>query len=175
LKPSTVYKIALKSKDSAGHEVTFTLDSVKTKAGLPGSEKVGMRAPDFALPTLDGVTVKLSDLKGKIVILNFWLTYCEACKDELPHIQDIYEKWPKDKLALLTIPLNEDAGVMRGFMLGRRLTFPVLIDAKGQADKLYEPPNFPTTYFIDSQGIIREVKVGRFDSAEEIEAILRSL
>ena len=174
LKQDTEYKITLKSKDTAGHESEFVLASARTLA-VPEGNKVGMRAPDFSLPALDGATVKLSDLRDKIVIVNFWLTHCGACQTETQYFQAIYDKWPTDKLALLTITLREDPQTVRNFMNSRGLTFPVLLDSEGSADRLYQPLLFPTTFFIDSRGIIKEIKEGLLHSPEEIEDILRSL
>lgn len=174
LKSGTEYKITLKSKDTAGHESEFVLASVRTLA-VPEGNKVGMRAPDFSLPTLDGATVKLSDLRGKIVMVNFWLTTCGACQTETQYFQAIYDKWPTDKLALLTITLREDPRTVRSFMNSHGLAFPVLLDSDGSADRLYQPLFFPTTFFIDSRGIIKEIKEGILHSPEEIEDILRSL
>jgi peroxiredoxin len=174
LKSGTEYKITLKSKDAAGHESEFVLASVRTLA-VPEGNKIGMRAPDFSLPTLDSATVKLSDFSGKIVMVNFWLTHCGACQTETQYFQAIYDKWPKDKLALLTITLREDPQTVRNFMNSRGLTFPVLLDSEGSADRLYQPILFPTTFFVDSRGIIKEIKEGLLHSPEEIEDILRSI
>ena len=98
-----------------------------------------------------------------------------ACQTETQYFQAIYDKWPKDKLAILAITLREDPQTVRNFMNSRGLAFPVLLDSEGSADRLYQPLFFPTTFFIDSRGIIKEIKEGLLHSPEEIEDILRSM
>jgi len=174
LKSGTEYRITLKSKDAAGHESEFVLASVRTLT-VPEGNKVGMRAPDFSLPTLDSATVRLSNFSGKIVMVNFWLTYCGACHAENPYLQALYDKWPSDKLAMLFVNFREDPQTVRNYMNKNRLTLPALLDLEGQTDALYQPEAFPTTYFIDTSGIIRKIKQGRFNSLEEIEEIINSI
>ncbi|MBM4451556.1 MAG: redoxin domain-containing protein [Chloroflexi bacterium] len=174
LKSGTEYKITLKSKDAAGHESEFVLASVRTLT-IPEGSKVGMRAPDLSLPSLDGALVKLSDLRGKIILVNFWLSHCGACHAENPHLQALYDKWPSDKLAMLVVNFREDPQTIRNYMNTNGLTFPVLLDLEGQADALYQPQVFPTTYFINANGIIKQIKQGRFNSLEEIEEIINSI
>jgi peroxiredoxin len=137
--------------------------------------KVGMRAPDFTLAALDGTTDTMSDHLGKIIMVNFWLTHCGACQAETPYIQAIYDTWPNEKLALLAITPREDPQTVKEFMNKNRLTFPVLLDLEGQVDAQYQPEGFPTTYFIDTRGIIRRIELGRFSSLGEIEEILESI
>jgi thiol-disulfide isomerase/thioredoxin len=108
-------------------------------------------------------------------MVNFWLTSCGACHAEIPYIQALYDTWPGDRLALLAINFREDPQTVRDFMSKNGLTFPVLLDLEGKADALYRPEGFPTTYFIDTKGIIRRTELGRFNSLEEIEDILESI
>jgi len=173
LKPDTIYFITLKSKDPAGHESVFVSPTIRTLLAV--GNKVGMHAPDFTLPALDGTTATLSDHHGKIIMVNFWLTHCPSCQAETPYIQALYDKWPEDKLAILAINFREDHKTVRDFMNSNGLTFPVLLDLEGQVDAQYNPEAFPTTYFIDTKGIIRQIELGRFRSLEEIEEILLSI
>jgi len=71
--------------------------------------EVGMRAPDFALQTIDGETVTLSDFGGRVVLLNFWLLSCQTCVDELPYLQTVSDEWPVDKLVVLAINVGDTA------------------------------------------------------------------
>ncbi|MBM3175931.1 MAG: TlpA family protein disulfide reductase, partial [Chloroflexi bacterium] len=108
-------------------------------------------------------------------LVNFWLSHCGACHAENPHLQALYDKWPSDKLAMLVVNFREDPQTIRNYMNTNRLTFPVLLDLEGQADALYQPQVFPTTYFINANGIIKQIKQGRFNSLEEIEEIINSI
>ncbi len=175
LQPYTRYHVELKSKDATGHEATLHIFPVITLSALPIGTGAGMRAPDFTLPTIDGESLTLSGLRGKIVMINFWLSGCQPCIVEMPHIQAVFEEWSDDDLVILAINVRESTETVRSFVDNQGLSFPVLLDSEGMVDEVYQPALFPTTSFIDADGIIREVKEGRFHSPEEIESILNSL
>ena len=175
LEPDTDYHVLLKSRDSSGHEGHLRMAGIRTRTALQVGPEVGNRAPDFTLLTLDGERVTLSDFRGKMVILNFWLTVCRACEAEMPHLQAVFDEWPDDTLAILSINVRESAPTVRSFVESQGLTFPVLLDLEGVVDEVYDYSFFPTAFFIDADGIIREVKEGRFHSPEEIKSILNSL
>ena len=172
LEPDTEYYVVLKSRDSSGHEGQLRMAGIRTRSALPIGPAVGNRAPDFTLPTIDGESLTLSDLRGKIVMINFWLSGCKPCIVEMPHIQTVFAQWSDDDLVILAINVRENAETVRRFVDNQGLTFPVLLDSEGIVDEVYQPSLFPTTFFIDAQGIIREVKEGRFHNHEEIESIL---
>lgn len=135
--------------------------------------KIGSPAPDFELTTLSGKQVKLSDYKGKVVILNLWATWCPPCKAEMPEMQSFYEKSRNSDITLLSVNLtaqekNEKA--VSDFVVDYQLTFPILLDKKDTVGKLYKTISIPTSYIIDREGIIRERVIGPMD--EEKMAIL---
>ncbi|MGS2777744.1 peroxiredoxin family protein [Robertmurraya sp. GLU-23] len=135
--------------------MTFTLPHSMAKAApdnLPGL-RVGEKAPDFELMTLDGKTVKLSDYRGKKVILNFWATWCPPCKAEMPDIQKFYNE-ADDNVEILAINIDPQYDVKK-FVREANVTFPVLLDSKDEVNNLYRILTIPTTYFIDGEGIIR--------------------
>lgn len=119
---------------------------------LPGL-RVGEKAPDFELKTLDGKTVKLSDYRGKKVILNFWATWCPPCKAEMPDIQKYYNE-ADDNVEILAVNIDPQYDVKK-FVRDANVTFPVLLDSKDEVNTLYKILTIPTTYFIDGEGIIR--------------------
>lgn len=119
---------------------------------LPGLW-VGEKAPDFELKTLDGKTVKLSDYRGKKVILNFWATWCPPCKAEMPDIQKYYNE-ADDNVEILAVNIDPQYDVKK-FVRDANVTFPVLLDSKDEVNTLYKILTIPTTYFIDGEGIIR--------------------
>lgn len=132
-------------------------------------------APDFALPTAEGWDVSLSEFRGRMVIVNFWLSSCAACVDEMSHFQAIHDKWSNEGVVVLAINARQSAARVRSFVYSHGLTFPVLLDAKGEVDDLYQPFLFPTTFFVDVEGVVRVVTEGVFDSPEEIESIMSSV
>jgi peroxiredoxin len=119
---------------------------------LPGLP-IGEKAPDFELKTLDGKTVKLSDYRGKKVILNFWATWCPPCKAEMPDIQKYYNE-ADDNVEILAVNIDPQYDVKK-FIRDANVTFPVLLDSKDEVNTLYRILTIPTTYFIDGEGIIR--------------------
>jgi peroxiredoxin len=179
LKPNTTYHFRAKSKDASGNETasagqTFTTLSLAT-VHLGVGPEVGKLAPDFTLPNLKGEKVTLSSLRGKIVIVNFWETSCPACAEETPYIQAVFDGWPSDKLQILAVSVGERAAFVKSFLDTRGLTLPALLDSDGAVSNIYKIPSYPTTFFINPDGVIKEIKKGRFTSQFEIEAILKSL
>jgi peroxiredoxin len=126
--------------------------STQTTDNLPGL-RVGEEAPNFELKTLDGKTAKLSDYRGKKVILNFWATWCPPCKAEMPDIQK-YHQEAGDSVVILAVNIDPQYDVQK-FVRDTNVTFPVLLDSKDEVNTLYRILTIPTTYFIDEKGIIR--------------------
>jgi len=176
LEADTTYHFRIKSEDSSGNQATSDKDQTfATQALLPIGPEVDSRAPDFTLQNLDEQDVTLSDFRGKIVMINFWATWCVPCKAEMPYIQAISESRPADELAILAINLQEPAPTVQSFLDSEGFTFLLLLDTVGGVASEYHVSNIPMTFFIDTEGIIQEVKLGSFSSQEEIENILISL
>lgn len=138
----------------------------------------GYEAPDFELETVDGGSVRLKDLRGKKVLVNFWATWCPPCKAEMPQIQEAYEehKHGDDDFEVIAINAtvsDDDAGVP-AFVELMGLTFHVAYDRDGAVMKKYNVPGLPTSFFIDEKGIIRKVHSGVVDR-EFIEDVLKEL
>lgn len=147
--------------------------------GCSGSQigpQVGKIAPDFTLTSLNGEITSLSALKGKPVLLNFWATWCEPCRREIPYIQQVFEDQSAKELVLLSINSWEDRNTIQDFMTENQLTFPVLLDYPGKTVKeAYQIHSIPTTFIISKKGTIKAVKVGAFKSKAEIESLLKGL
>jgi peroxiredoxin len=143
-------------------------------AGLVGPE-VGKHAPDFTLKNLKGEDVALSSLRGKAIVLNFWVVTCIGCTDELPVIEEVHKTWADRQLVVLTVNVEEKAALVQSFVDSHKYTFSVLLDSKGEVKSTYNVANWPRTFFIDTEGIIRNIKVGSFANKAEIENILSSL
>ena len=120
--------------------------------------KVNSAAKDFQLKTLDGKTVRLSDLKGKKVLLNFWATWCPPCREEMPELQKYYEELAeKNNVVFLGVNItDQEFGTksVREFVDYYGLTFPILLDETGDVSIDYEILSIPTTFIINEQGLI---------------------
>ena len=146
--------------DTSSTQVSST---VENESGL----KVGQTAPDFTLMTLDGKEAKLSDYRGKKVILNFWATWCPPCKAEIPHMEKYYKKSAKDdNVEILAVNLkksDKDEDYIKNFVKSYDMTYPVLLDTDGEQQEQYRIVTIPTTYFIDTKGKIQTTITGPMD------------
>ncbi|MFQ5882995.1 MAG: peroxiredoxin family protein [Candidatus Methylomirabilales bacterium] len=123
--------------------------------------EVGFLAPDFALPDLEGKTVRLADLRGKGVFLNFWATWCPPCRLEMPTMQQAYEENKERGLEILAVSI--DAGskkAVQDFVEEFKLTFPILLDPAMEVLSKYRTVSLPATFLIDRQGVVRYKHVG---------------
>ncbi len=114
----------------------------------------GVKAFDFALKDLKGVTHRLSDYRGKTVFLHFWASWCSACKVELPFIQKLYEDSEKDKFVILCVTVGDDKSATSAFVNKNGFTFLTLLGKKSQAVRDYQVSAIPVTYLIDKKGMI---------------------
>lgn len=116
----------------------------------------GEVAPDFELETLSGEKAKLSDFRGKKVFLNFWASWCGPCKEEMPDMQTFYDQY-QDEVEIVAVNLtgkenNEDDAIE--FVEAYQYTYPILLDRELKAGTLYSVVAIPTTYFINSEGVV---------------------
>ncbi|MBX9956396.1 TlpA family protein disulfide reductase [Peribacillus simplex] len=121
-----------------------------------GGLKIGAKAPNFSLKTLDGKQVELSDYKGKKVMLNFWATWCPPCKKEMPDMEK-YTQQAGDDVVVLAVNIDPENDV-QAFVEDNGITFTIPLDsqsAKNPVNERYKILSIPTTYFIDKKGIIR--------------------
>lgn len=127
-------------------------------ARAPGSGSglaVGSRAPDFTATTLDGRTVTLRELPARLVLLNFWGSWCPPCREEMPYFDEAYRRYRDRGLVVLGINLGESEVAVKAFLERVGVSFPVVIDRRGQLARLYDVVPLPTTYVIDAEGRIR--------------------
>ena len=114
--------------------------------------EIGQLAPDFEMQYPDGRKVKLSDFKGKPVIVNFWATWCAPCEAELPEFVQTYEKYKDQGLVILGVNAQESGEDANKFVEKYNLSFPVTLDSRGEVMGLYAVRGLPTTLFIDPEG-----------------------
>jgi peroxiredoxin len=131
-------------------------------AGMDISPKAGSLAPDFLLETLDGGEIRLSDLRGKGVILNLWATWCGPCRKEMPQFVAAYDRYQAEGLEIIAVNVQEPASIIRPFVEDFGMDFPVALDRRGKVSDEYRIIGLPTTYFIDREGVVRDVFQGPF-------------
>ncbi len=146
-----------------------------TTISVDGDSKVGQKAPDFTLPDLDGRPVSLSKYQGKVVVLDFWASWCAPCVAELPVFQSLHERYRDKGFEMVGINVSDENPDVAGFLKGKQIRYTNLIgDEKIQ--ELYGPiTGFPTTFIIDRQGTIREQFIGgrpRSEIEGAVEALL---
>jgi cytochrome c biogenesis protein CcmG/thiol:disulfide interchange protein DsbE len=126
---------------------------------------VGMAAPDFSLPDIEGKTVRLSDYRGKVVFVNFWATWCKPCKEEMPSMEILWDNFKSEDFVMLAISMDRVTTKkdIPPFIESMKLTFPILTDSWGQTDKRYKLMGVPETYIIDQNGVLREKVIGPRD------------
>ncbi len=121
----------------------------------------GVLAPDFSVTTLDGQTLKLSELKGKRVVLDFWATWCPPCVKEIPHFIQLRKETPATDLVIVGIS-NEDADTLKPFVKQKGINYPIASAADLPAP-YRDVTSIPTTFFLDRRGVIQKVAVGYHD------------
>jgi peroxiredoxin len=142
--------------------VTSRVSSTQPQAQPGAVAKEGFSAPDFTLDLLGGGKVTLSDLRGKMVLVNFWTSWCPPCRQEMPAIESVYRSY-KD-IGLVVIGLNLTAQDSKqdaaSFAQEVGVTFPIALDLDNSVGALYRVTALPTSFFIDRKGVIRSVIVG---------------
>lgn len=117
-------------------------------------------APGFALKSRDGQTVALGEQKGKVVMVNFWATWCVPCRQEMPHLQALYERYNSLGFELLAVNVEDNPEGARKWLAETPVTFPVLFDAKNEVSKLYKVTAMPSTVLIGRDGNMRFIHHG---------------
>lgn len=146
-----------------GNSQIFT--SVQLPWNMQPAPKVGYTAPDFELQNLAGETIKLSDLRGKPVLINFWATWCGPCRLEMPDIQKIYEIYQGEFL-VLAVNADEQERIVAKFAKDIGITFDVLLDPGANVQSVYQLRGYPTSFLVDDEGVIRVQHIGLLHEAQ---------
>jgi len=109
---------------------------------------------DFMLPLLTGGNATLSSYKGKVVILNFWATWCPPCRTEMPSMETLYQRFNAQGLEILAVDIGEDLSTVRQFISNSGYSFPVMLDSGNRVSSVYGMKAIPTSYIIDREGKI---------------------
>jgi cytochrome c biogenesis protein CcmG/thiol:disulfide interchange protein DsbE len=127
---------------------------------------VGFPAPNFIFPDLKGQQISLSDQRGKVVLVNIWATWCPPCKQEMPSMQKLYEKFKGENFEILAVSIDSTGrDAVASFTRTMNLTFPVLLDPKEDIGSLYGITGVPESFIIDKEGIVVEKIIGPIDWA----------
>lgn len=149
--------------------------------------KVGQKAPDFKLPSVSGKQVSLNDLRKdaskngapKVVLIDFWATWCGPCRNSIPHIQKLHEKYSKKGVSIVGISVDDKgAKVVKPFVEKNKLTYTILLDQKSEAADKYGVRAIPSIFIIDKKGVVRYIHEGFYPGLEnkiskEIDGLLK--
>ena len=128
--------------------------------GLVSAASVSGPAPNFTLKSLSGKNLKLSEMTGNVVLINFWASWCGPCRQEMPLLNDLHNKYEPLGFTVLGVNVEEQSDAARGFINDYPVDFPVLLDNKNQVSKLYNVVAMPTTVVVDRDGNLRFLHKG---------------
>ena len=133
-------------------------------------------APDFTLRTTDGPNLRLQEQRGRVVMVNFWATWCGPCRKEMPQLNRLYEKYRSSGFVLLGVNVDEDTRNAVAVATKLGVKFPVLLDTDKKTSQAYDLNAMPSTVLIDRDGRVRHVHRGYVDGTEDTyEAQIRAL
>ncbi|TAK96153.1 MAG: TlpA family protein disulfide reductase [Aquabacterium sp.] len=152
------------------HWFRYTL--MATMAGLAlqaaASVQVASAAPDFTLHAMKGPNTRLQELRGRVVLVNFWATWCGPCRQEIPHLNRLHEKYKRAGLVLLGVNVDDDPANAAAVAAKLDIQFPVLMDTDKKVSDQYDLQAMPSTYLIDRDGKVRYVHRGYLDGYEAL-------
>jgi peroxiredoxin len=128
--------------------------------------ELGKPAPDFTLKSLKGSNLKLSEMAGNVVLINFWASWCGPCREEMPLLNDLHNKYEALGFTVLGVNVEEDLNGALGFLGNTPVDFPVLLDSTNQVSKQYQVIAMPTTVMVDRDGNMRYLHKG-YKSGDE--------
>jgi peroxiredoxin len=156
--------------------LAISLVAAGCPAPAPPPVQVGKLAPDFTLPdALTGQDISLSAFRGRPVLLNFWTTWCPACRFEKPHLIAAYNDFADRGLVMLGVNIGETPSLVRDYVTRIGIPFTVLLDTKREVADLYQVRGIPVTFLIDKQGVTQKVRMGAFRNAADVAASLEKI
>jgi peroxiredoxin len=147
-------------------------------ASVPRADALdaGAKMPEIGLTDLAGKPVNLAALAGKVVLVDFWATWCAPCREELPLLEKLHAKYAAKGLAIVGVSVDKEPDGIKGFLEKLKITFPIVHDAGHQVSGKYSPPKMPSSYIIDRKGTVRFVHGGfRAGDAAEFEKQIQEL
>jgi peroxiredoxin len=142
------------------------------------ADEVSGPAPEFALAAKDGGQVSLAGLEGQVVMVNFWASWCGPCREEMPHLEALHQRYSSLGFTLLGVNVDKDSGDAAEFLEDTPVTFPILLDPESAVSELYDVIAMPTTVLVDRNGNKRFIHHGyktgyENDYQAQIRALLR--
>jgi peroxiredoxin len=134
----------------------------------------GQKAPAFSLPTLKGPAVALANLRGKVVLIDFWAQWCEPCKKELPELDKLAKAYAGKGVVVLTVNIDKQRANAERLVKQLGLGLEVLLDPSGSVAASYDPEKMPTSFVVDKKGIVRFVNSG-FDGPADVDRFKKEL
>lgn len=122
--------------------------------------RVGNTAPEIVAPMVGGGEARLSQQRGRAVLVNFWATWCVPCRTEMPELERLQDELRGERFVVWTVNLQEDEAAVREFLREVGVRLPVLLDAEGEVTRVYGVRALPATFLIDPQGIVRQQRLG---------------
>jgi len=157
----------MSSRLSRGLRIGLLAGCIAVLASLSASAvEQGKAAPDFTLKSLTGTNLKLSEMTGNVVLINFWASWCGPCREEMPLLNALHKKYEPLGFSVLGINVEENVDAARGFMKDFPVDFPVLLDNTNQVSQRYQVIAMPTTVVVDRDGNIRYLHQG-YKSGDE--------
>jgi peroxiredoxin len=117
--------------------------------------ELGQPAPDFTLKSMAGTNLKLTEQRGKIIVINFWASWCGPCRKEMPVLQKFYDKYQDLGVSVWGVNVEQENQAGRDFLADLNLSFPILFDASNTISAMYQVEAMPTTVIVDRDGLVR--------------------
>jgi cytochrome c biogenesis protein CcmG/thiol:disulfide interchange protein DsbE len=134
--------------------------AVAGRIGPAQAVEAGQAAPEFQLKDLRGQPVSLAGLKGKVVVIDFWASWCGPCRESMPFLEKLSKSYRGKGLVVLGVNIDNELKAAQKFLSEVPVSFPVVNDAEKKVAKAYAPPTMPSSYLVDRQGRVRHVHAG---------------
>ena len=155
--------------------LSAALPQAAAAASAPAAAVIGV-APDFTLHAADGRNVRLDELRGQVVLVNFWATWCGPCRSEMPRLDQLYQKYHKSGFVLLGVNIDDNPATALSTAQKLNVSFPILLDTDKKVSKLYKLTDMPSTVVIDRDGKMRFLHRGyRAGTEDDYEQQIRGL
>ena len=147
----------------------FSLILFSVLISVSYSQEIGKPAPDFSGISVKGDTVKLSDYSNKVLIIDFWASWCKPCREEFPFLIDLYNKYSEKNFSVLAINLDDEISKIDKFTndIDMKPPFKILFDKSSKIPVLYNVDAMPSSFIIDKKGIVRDINIGFKSSDKE--------
>jgi cytochrome oxidase Cu insertion factor (SCO1/SenC/PrrC family) len=143
---------------------TRILLGIKVPSTSPPAPEISHPAPDFSLTSVKGPSLRLSSLRGKVVLLNFWATWCTVCKSEMPMLRSWYARMGSAGVVVVGVDQQEDRSTAAAYMRSLNITYPVVLDQSGAVSAQYNVVGLPSTLLINQDGTVTAIKIGALDN-----------